>query len=193
LLKHTPLRYELVPLYLDLGWHNDIKPVQDFCRDSGLELLVEPVNIGRVVFEQRQEKNPCALCANLRRGALVRVAKAQNCNKLALGHHLDDAVNTLFLSMLYERRLRLFKPSTYMSRQDITVIRPLVYVEEKDIVRFCAYLNIVPVKNNCPADGATRRSEVSLLLEQMEKNHPGAKRKILESLENIDPGSFWNY
>lgn len=140
-------------------------------------MRVEFSNIGKVVFDTRQEKNPCALCANLRRGALVRVSKELNCNKLALGHHLDDAVNTLFLSMLYERRLHLFKPSTYMDRSDITVIRPLVYVEERDIVRYCESIGIIPVKNNCPADGISKRSEVADLIDQMEKTHPGASEK----------------
>jgi len=192
LKKHTPLLFEIIPVYIDLGWDNDIQPLFEFCKSLGLELIIEKTNIGRVVFETRQEKNPCALCSNLRRGALNRVAKRHNCNKLALGHHLDDVVHTLFMSILYESRFNVFKPSTYLSRMDITMIRPLIYVEERDILLFTESMGFNVVKNKCPADGTTKRHEVAEILDKMEEMHPGARQRIVSSLENVGPDCFWH-
>ncbi|SHH02928.1 tRNA(Ile)-lysidine synthase TilS/MesJ [Thermosyntropha lipolytica DSM 11003] len=191
LKKYTPLNFAIKPVYIDLGFGNDISPLEKFCQELKLPLCVEPTNIGKIVFEMRKEKNPCSLCANLRRGALNRVAKIHGCNKVALGHHLDDAVTTLFMSMLYERRYHLFKPKTYLDRMDITVIRPLIYVEEKDIKLICEQLGIMPVQNLCPASGQTKRQEIKELVEMIEQNFPGAKANILASIENVDQDSFW--
>jgi len=191
LLKHTPLLFEIKPLYLDMGFGNDSDSIVRFCKGIGYELIIEESNVGKVVFETRKDENPCALCSHLRRGALCRVAAAHGCNKLALGHHLDDVVNTLFMSMLYESRYHVFKPMTYLNRADIFAIRPLVYVEEKDIRTLCSYLEIQPVKNLCPADGITKRSEVSSLVDSIEKLHPGARRKFLASIENVSLDDFW--
>ena len=191
LQKHTPLLFEIVPIYIDLGWENEIDSLEDFCTSLGMDLIVEKTNIGRVVFETRKEQNPCSLCSNLRRGAMNRVAKRYNCNKVAMGHHLDDAVNTLFMSMLYESRFNVFKPSTYLSRADITMIRPLIYVEERDIRLFVESMELKTVKNRCPADVLTKRHEVAEILDQIETMHPGARRRILASLENIGPDCFW--
>lgn len=192
LQKHTPLLFEIVPIYIDLGWENEIDSLQDFCKSLGKELIVEKTNIARIVFDIRREHNPCSLCSNLRRGAMNRVAKRHECNKVALGHHLDDVVHTLFLSILYESRFHVFKPSTYLSRMDITMIRPLIYVEERDIRLFVEFMGLKVVKNRCPADKLTKRHEVAKILDQMEAMHPGARRHILASLENVGPNCFWH-
>jgi len=191
LMKHTPLRFAIKPLYLDMDFGNDSAAIVRYCAKIGYDLIIEESNIGKVVFETRQVENPCALCSHLRRGALCRVAAEHGCNKLALGHHLDDVVNTLFMSMLYESRYHVFKPMTYLSRADIYAIRPLVYVEEKDIRALCSYLEIQPVKNLCPADGITKRSEVAEMVNCIEKLHPGARRKFLSSIENVSIDDFW--
>ena len=189
--RYTPLRFSLVPIYIDLGWGNDVNTIRDYCASFNLSLIMESTNIGEIVFNVRQEDHPCSLCANMRRGALNRVAKAHGCDKVALGHHLDDVVTTLFMSMLYEGRYKVFKPSTYLDRVDITVIRPLIYVEERDILLFMQSQNISPVKNLCPADGTTKRTKVAGLIDQIELDYPYAKRRILSSLEKADAGSFW--
>lgn len=189
--RYTPLDFLLFPVYLDLGWENDIESMSSFCRELGTPLIVEKTNIAQIVFARRQEKNPCSLCANLRRGALNRAAKDLDCNKLALGHHLDDAINTLFLSMLFEGRFKLFKPGSYLDRMDITVIRPLIYVEESDIARFISAKDLILSPNRCPADGNSKRAEVSKLLALIEQEFPGARRKFLSSIENVDQESFW--
>ena len=119
------------------------------------------------------------------------MAKGLNCNKVALGHHLDDVVNTMFLSMLFEGRFKVFKPSTYLDRMDITIIRPLVYVEEADIIRFIEAKGLALAPNRCPADGVGKRAEVEELLNLIESHFPGARKKFLASIENIDRESFW--
>lgn len=191
LQKYTPLKFELRPIYIDLGFDNDITPLKNFCQNLNLPLTVEPTNIGQIVFDLRKESNPCSLCANLRRGALNRTAKLNGCNKVALGHHMDDVVVTLFMSMLYESRYHLFKPKTYLDRMDITAIRPLIYVEEREIRLICEQLGFIPVENRCPANGRTKRQEIKELIDIIEQKIPGAKQKILTSIENVDKDSFW--
>ena len=191
LKKRARLQFEIFPVYIDLGWENHIGPVVNFCAELGYPLQAKFTSIGKIVFEVRNEKNPCALCANLRRGAINRTAKALGCNKVALGHHMDDAVSTLFLSILYEKRYQVFKPYTYLDRADIAFIRPLIYVEEKEIKNFVTSMNIPSVKNQCPADGNTKRTEVNLLLDLLEKQHPGIRKNFLASLERTGPDCFW--
>ncbi|HRW12267.1 MAG TPA: tRNA 2-thiocytidine biosynthesis TtcA family protein [Syntrophomonas sp.] len=191
LQQYTPLDFTLVPIYLDLGFDNDDSPLQQVCADLQLPLLVEKTNIGTIVFDIRQEKNPCSLCSNLRRGALNRVAKRNNCNKVALGHHADDAVDTLLMSMIFEGRYHLFKPVTYLDRIDITVIRPMILVSEQDIKRFCSSIAFLPVENRCPADGLTKREEIKTILADIESRCPGARQRILTSIANVDANSFW--
>lgn len=191
LQKYTPLEFEIIPLYLDLGWNNDISGLQDLCTFLGLPLTVESTNIGYVVFEARKEKNPCSLCSNLRRGALNRKAKKLGCNKVALGHHLDDAVHTLMMSMLFEGRFHTFKPVTYLDRTDLTVIRPLIYVEEKEVRAFAASLPYPVVKNRCPADGYTKRTEIEELMTEIETRYPGSRKKFLSSIEKASFENFW--
>ena len=191
LRKYTPLDFKISPIYIDLGWKTDIGQLGDFCNSLNLSLSVENTKIGEIVFQRRQEDNPCALCAHLRRGALNRVAKDLSCNKVALGHHLDDAVVTLLMSIIYEGRFNVFKPVTYLDRIDITIIRPLIYVEETDISLLANSLNIRTIENPCPVDGFTKRDKLKPLLESIEGQYPGAKRKFLSSIENANPQSFW--
>ncbi len=191
LKKYTPLEFTLVPILLDLGFENDNQPAIDWCAAHGLPLHVVPTNIGKIVFDIRQESNPCSLCANLRRGALNRTAKELGCNKVALGHHLDDAVATLFMSILYEQRFHMFKPVTWLDRIGLYKIEPLIYVEEHEIQQFIESENIQTVINHCPADGRTKRTEVQQLVDDLRRRHTDFPAKIIASLENIDPGSLW--
>ncbi len=192
LQKYTPLNFNIHPIYIDLGWDNKVDNLNDLCLNYNCTLHIEPTNIGEVVFDIRQEKSPCSLCANLRRGALNNTAKKLGCNKVALGHHLDDVVNTMFMSMLYENRYNIFKPCTYLDRIDITLVRPMIYIEEKNIIKLADYLNIKSAENRCPVDGHTKRNEIADLVNTIETIHPGAKKKFLSSIENINPQSFWN-
>lgn len=191
LLENTSLSFKVIPLTVDLGWEIDWTGISDYCRSLGFQHRVVPSNIGKIVFDVRQEKNPCALCANLRAGALHREARLLGCNKVALAHHLDDAVTTLFLSMMFEGQLRCFKPVTYLSRSDLWIIRPLIYVEEKSIVSLTKQLNLPVVKNPCPRTGFTNREKVKRYVQELDKSFPGSIRRILKSLENVNTDSLW--
>lgn len=188
---HTPLMFDLVPIYIDLGWENQVESLRQFCRSLSLHLIIEPTNIGTVVFQAQQEQHPCSLCANLRRGALNRVAKQNGCHKVALGHHLDDAVHTLLMSIIYEGRYHVFSPTTWLDRMELTVIRPLIYVEERDIQLIASSLDFPMIKNRCPADGTTKRTEVKRFMDRCEQQIPGIRRKFLAAMENAEPHSFW--
>lgn len=192
LRKYTPLMFEPVPIYIDLGWGNDSAPMRSFCKELGYELIIKPTNIGEVVFQIKEERNPCSLCANLRRGALNRTAVEQGCTKVALAHHLDDVVNTLMMSILYESRYHVFTPKTWLDRTELTVIRPLIYVEEKDIELLVDSLKFPVTVNKCPADGTTKRTEVAKLMSAIEQQFPGARRRFAAAMENVSPDSFWS-
>ena len=192
LRQYTPLMFDLVPVYIDLGWGNETQPLQEFCRQIGMDLVIHNTNIGQIVFQVKEERHPCSLCANMRRGALHRISKELGCNKVALGHHLDDVVTTLLMSILYEGRYQVFTPKTWLSRADITVIRPLIYVEERDIKLLVESLKLPVIKNRCPADGATKRTEVAEFLNILEEQFPGARRRFLSASEKVGPSAFWN-
>ncbi len=191
LRKYTPLDFTLCPILLDLGWNINTGLIGDFCQSQSTTLHIERTNIGEVVFNYRREKNPCALCSHLRRGALNRTAKMLGCNKLALGHHADDVVNTLFISMLFEGHYNVFKPRTYLDRIGLTVIRPMIYISERDIQLLSQSLNIPVIDKSCPADGHTKRDEVNSLLDEIEHKFPGARQKLVSSIENVNRESFW--
>jgi len=191
LKKYTPLDFTLYPVYVNLGWNNDVFSLLSYCDSQGLPLHIEETNIGQVVFDYRQEKNPCALCAHLRRGALNRTAKSLGCNKVALGHHADDAVNTLFIALLFEGHFNVFKPLTYLDRINLTVIRPMIYICERDIELLAHSLNIPVFDKSCPVDGYTKRDEIKSLLAEIENKFPGARRRLLTSIENANPECFW--
>ncbi len=189
---YSRVDYSIYPVLLDLGWGEDFTPLATYCESLKVPLRIEKTHIGKIVVTDRQEKNPCALCANLRRGAINRVAKDIGCNKVALGHHLDDAVETLFLGMLFETRFHVFKPLTYLDRMNVTLIRPMVYIAEADIEKCVAYLNLPIVDSACPGGKTNKRQEIKQLLYTIEDQFPGAKKRFLKSLENADPESFWS-
>ena len=168
LQKTIPVDFSLSAITLDVGWNNDYSALSDFCQSIGVPFSIQTTDIGHIVFEIRQEKNPCSLCAKMRRGALHTMAKELGCNKFALGHHLDDALETFLMSLTFEGRLHTFAPKAYLSRADLTVIRPMIYVMERDIIHFSNYLELPIVKNNCPADGFTSRQDMKDLLAQLE-------------------------
>ena len=147
--------------------------------------------VGAVVFDVRREKNPCSLCAKLRKGALYTAVKEMGCNKVAYAHHRDDLIETMLLSLIYEGRFYCFPPQTYLDRMDLTVIRPMIYVSEADVIGFCHKQDLPVVKNPCPADGATHREYVKNLVRQINRENPGVKERLFHAIEtgNI-PG--WN-
>jgi tRNA(Ile)-lysidine synthase TilS/MesJ len=184
LMDFYPVRFELKAITLAMGiGEPDFSPVSDLCREIGVEHIIEDTYIGKVVFEARQEQNPCSLCANLRRGALNNTALKHGCNKVALAHNRDDVIETLLLSTFYEGRIHSFSPVTYLDRKDIYVIRPLIYVEEKQIKAFIKTNNIQIVHNPCTANGHTKRQYIKELLTELSSDKRDIKSNIFGAIK----------
>ncbi len=183
LQRFYPKRFELVAITLDMGAEDmDFIPIANWCRELGVEYIIEKTEIRQIVFDYRQEKNPCALCANLRRGALNSAAKANGCNKVVLGHHYDDVVETFYLSLFFEGQLGCFSPVTYLSRADITVLRPLIYVKEKEIKKYARVNGLPVVENTCPADKNTKREYVKEIVNGLDRENRGLKDRAFTAL-----------
>jgi len=182
--RFSPQHFELIAIIVDLGFKNadkqELKKIENYCSCQGVDLTVIPTDIAAIVFEERKEKNPCSLCSKMRRGVLCDTAKKLNCNKLALGHNADDLSETLLLSMFYEGRLSTFMPLSYMDKTQITVIRPLLYLQEKEISSFAKNLPIM--QNPCPADKNSKREYIKSLIKTIQKDIPFAKERIFSAI-----------
>jgi tRNA(Ile)-lysidine synthase TilS/MesJ len=184
--------FEVCGGMIDLGFGDlDAAPLLAYCESIGVELHIKPTNIGHVVFETRQESNPCSLCAKMRRGSLNELAKKCGCNKVALGHHRDDLVETLLMSMLYESRLRTFAPVTWMDRADIVQIRPMIYVEENYIISVGKRLALPVARNACPACGHTKRQEMKDLVKYLKALCPDADERLFSAIKNTQQYELW--
>ena len=175
--KFNLYNFDIVAVTIDIYSGNmDYSGLKKFCEDINVPLHIEKTDIKSVVFDIRKEKNPCSLCAKMRRGALNSVCNNLGCNKLALAHHLQDVVSTFFLSLLYEGRLSTMLPKSYMSNSNITLIRPLYLTHEERIIH--ASKNFPILKSSCPANDNTKRKEIKDLINNLEKQIPGAKKRI---------------
>lgn len=186
--RYYPKQFDVVGLTLDLGFDGqemDYGPVRKMCDDLGVEYVVDRTNIGHVVFDTREEKNPCSLCATLRRGRLHTLAKELGCNKIALGHHRDDAVNTFFMNLLDTGTIDCFKPVTYLSRKDLTMIRPLIFAPEQEILNAVNRAGLPVVKNVCPIDHKTERASVDELVRELEQQYPGLPQKVIGAMQKL--------
>ena len=176
LKRFIGIDYEVVAITLDPrfgGTDGDYSSVDEMCREMGVEYKLIRTHIGEIVFDVRQESNPCSLCARMRRGALHDAAKEAGCNKIALGHNYEDVVETFIMNLFNEGRLGCFAPKSYLSRKDITMIRPLVFAPEKDIRSAANRNNIQVVKSKCPADGHTSREKTKQFLAEKDKSDKG--------------------
>jgi tRNA(Ile)-lysidine synthase TilS/MesJ len=176
--------FSLVGITLDMGFDEktDFAPLAEFFANEGIEYRVRETQIGQIVFNMRQEDSPCSLCARMRRGALHDAAKELGCNKVALGHNRDDLLETFVMNMLYEGRLGVFAPMTYLDRKDITVIRPLALMPERDVVGAANRLKLPILRQRCPADGETSRQETKEMLLALEKEKRGTMNKIFGAI-----------
>jgi tRNA(Ile)-lysidine synthase TilS/MesJ len=185
LKRFYPKSFEIVPINIKMGFPNETDEVSKaLCDELGLELQSVKSDIYSVVFEVRKEKHPCSLCSNMRRGALHGAARELGCNKLALGHHFDDAVETIIMNLFIEGRFDCFYPVTYLDRSDITVIRPLLFAPEKEVSHFVRACGIVPVPKNCPADGVTKREDAKRALDDLERSDRGVKMRVFNAFFN---------
>jgi len=188
-----PNRFDMIAVTIDCGFGDmDLTEVKSLCEKLDVEYHVIPVNIKQIVFDIRKEKNPCSLCSKLRHGALNKAAKNLGCNKVALAHHLDDSAETFMLNLIYESRIGTFSPVTYLDRSDLTLIRPLIYVPEKEIKSFTKNLNLPVVKNSCPVDKKTRREEVKILLRDLSKKYRNFKYNIFSAIEKAEIDGYVN-
>ena len=183
-LRHFyPKKFDLVALTVDMGFDGvDYSEIEALCRELDVPYHVKKTEIAQIIFDIRKEKNPCSLCAKMRRGVLHSTAKELGCNKIAFGHHFDDVVETFMLNLFHEGRIGCFQPVTYLSRADITLIRPLLYMPEKDVRYFANRENLPVVKSPCPADGHTEREEMKNLLNSLERQHKGLRHRIFGAI-----------
>lgn len=185
LQRFYPARFELCAITVDLGFQNlNLEEIKALTGSLGIEYHIVQTDIAQIIFEDRKETNPCSLCAKMRKGALNDAIKNFGCNKVAYAHHKDDVVETMLMSLIFEGRFHTFSPVTYLDRTGLTVIRPLLYMNEADVIGFVNKNRIPVVKSPCPADGNTKREYVKGLLKQLNQENPGVKERMFTAIRN---------
>ena len=190
LREFYPVPFEVEALTLDMGHANgrpgmDFSPIQTFCQELNVPYTIINSEIHHVIFDLRKEKNPCSMCAKMRRGALHGALQEKGITKIALGHHYDDAVETLFMSLIFEGRLSCFQPVTYLDRTGITQIRPMLYCGENLIRHTAQRLNLPVVETPCPANGNTKRQEIKELIYELQGRYPGLKARAFGAMQRL--------
>ncbi len=186
LREFYPKAFTVEAITLDLGIEGmDFTPVADWCAAHEIPYTVIPTEINNIIFNIRKEKNPCSMCAKMRRGALHGALQERGIKKIALGHHYDDAIETFYMNLFYAGSLSCFQPVTYLDRTDITQIRPLLYCGEGQIRNVAARENLPVVQNACPADGATKRQEVKDLIADLSKKYPRLKDYTFGAMQRL--------
>lgn len=187
LRRFYPKKFELCAVTVDLGYREcDFTAVKELCGKLDVPYHIVKTDIAHILFEERKEKNPCSLCAKMRKGALNEAVKELNCNKVAYAHHRDDAVETMLLSLIFEGRFHTFSPVTYWDRMDLTLIRPFIFMREADIMGFQNKYQLPVAKNLCPADGRTKREYAKNLLRELNRDHPGVTERMFSAILNSD-------
>lgn len=190
--RFSPNKFELEAITVDPGFDNmNLDNAKKFLKEIDVPYTIIKTDIAQIVFDERKESNPCSLCSKMRRGALNDHAKKRGINKIALGHHLDDGISTLFLSMFYEGRMNTFKPVTYLDRMDITTIRPLIYITEKSIIEAVKRNNLPVLKSPCPVDGKTKREFANTIVNDIADKVPDFKKRMLKAMQNKDQTQLW--
>ena len=183
-----PKKFEIIAISINPGFDFfDTNLLEKVCTDLQIPLFIENTNAKEIVFDIRKEKNPCSLCANLRRGAINSIAIRENCNKIALGHNQDDVIETFLLNLLYTGSINTFSPMSYMDRSKITLIRPLIYTPEKETKRFVKKFNLPIMPVVCPMDGKSKREDMKQLIYNLSKNIPMLKANLFGAIQrNLD-------
>ncbi len=184
LMRFYPAPFQIHAVTVDLGFDNlNLQEIQQLCDRLQIPYTIVKTDIANIIFQERKESNPCSLCAKMRKGALNEAIKAVGCNKVAYAHHKDDVVETMLMSLIFEGRFHTFRPVTYLDRMDLTVIRPLMYMSEADVVGFVNKFQVPVVKSPCPADGNTKREYVKELLKQLNQENPGVKERMFTAIQ----------
>lgn len=185
LQRFYPKHFELEAITVSLGYSDfNLEPIRELCKELGVPYTVIDTEIARIIFDERKESNPCSLCAKMRKGAFNDAAKKMGCNKVAYAHHKDDIVETMLLSLIFEGRFHSFSPRTYLDRMDMTVIRPLMYVLEADVIGFKNKYHLPVAKSPCPIDGYTKREYAKNLIRQLNAENPGVKERMFTAVLN---------
>lgn len=185
LKRFYPKKFEIHAVTVDLGFKNlDLDKIKEICKELDVPYTIVKTEIADIIFNERKESTPCSLCAKMRKGALNEAMKAAGCNKIAYGHHMDDMIETYLMSLIYEGRIHTFSPITYLDRMDVTVIRPLMYMKEVDVIGFVNKNNVPVVKSPCPADGNTKREYIKQLLAKINQENPGVKDRMFTAIQN---------
>lgn len=185
LRRFYPKPFDLIAITVDLGYEKfHTEKIEALCQKLDVPYHVVKTDIARILFDERKESNPCSLCAKMRKGALNEAVKKLGCNKVAYAHHKDDIVETMILSLIFEGRFHSFSPKSYLDRMDLTVIRPMMYVNEADVIGFQRKYELPVEKSRCPVDGLTKRQYAKDLIHQLELDHPGAKQRMFTAIIN---------
>ena len=185
LRKYHPNGFSLEAVTIDMGLGMDYSEIEKLCRDMDIPFTLVKTEIGPVIFDYRKEKNPCSMCAKMRRGALNQALLERGINKLALGHHYDDAVETFMMSLLYEGRISCFQPVTNLDRTGIIQIRPMLYIREQTIDHFVQRQNLPVIENRCPVDKQTKREEIKKLIYELSATYPDLKDKVFGAMQRL--------
>ena len=182
--------FTLQAITIDMGLGMDYSGIEEMCRELDVPYTVVKTEIGPIIFDYRKEKNPCSMCSKMRRGALNQALLDLDCNKLALGHHFDDAVETFMMSLIYEGRISCFQPVTHLDRTGVIQIRPMLYIHEKTVASFALRVNLPVLQNRCPVDKHTKREEIKDLIFSLAKDYPDLKERIFGAMQRY-PLAAW--
>lgn len=186
LSRYYPKKFTVVAITADPcfgGVETDFSAVRELCRRLQIKYIIRRTDLGKIIFEDRKETNPCSLCARMRRGILHDMSITESCNKIALGHHGDDAVETFMMNLVYGGKIGCFSPVTYLSRKNLTMIRPLIFCLDNEVRNLAVRLNLPVVKSKCPVDGTTGRAETTGLIAGLQKTFPDIKAKLMGAMQ----------
>ena len=183
-------KFTLQAITIDMGLGMDYSGIEELCRELDVPYTIAKTEIGPIIFDYRKEKNPCSMCSKMRRGALNQALLDLDCNKLALGHHFDDAVETFMMSLIYEGRISCFQPVTHLDRTGVIQIRPMLYIHEKTVASFAQRENLPVLQNRCPVDKHTKREEIKDLIFSLAKDYPDLKERIFGAMQRY-PLAAW--
>ena len=192
LRRFYPKKFELIAITVDMGFEggSDFSYIRKLCEELDVPYHVVPTEISKIIFDVRKESNPCSLCAKMRRGALNNAARELGCTSVALGHHFDDVVETFMLNLFFEGRLGCFSPVTYLSRVGVKVIRPMIYMPERDVRDFARKNELPVIESPCPADKNTQREEMKQLLHSLERQNKGLRYRIFGAITRGELDGF---